>query len=245
VRVLPQNMENDEIERAAGVALGSLLPAKSGDRYNLSFQQFMKWCEINGVQDISENVLLAYFQQRSTVLKSPSSLWSEYSMLKMTLSLNRNQDISKFTKLKMFLKRKNQGFVPKKSKIFSKEEIEKFLVEAPNQIYLMMKVVTIMGVAGACRGDELHKMKLKDVECDKENVAVVNIKESKNNMLRRFVVSNSADSQVDYLKLLRDYIKLRPRNAQDERLFYRYERGRCVNQVVGKHTIATHGTHDE
>jgi integrase len=136
-------------------------------------------------------------------------------------------------------------FEKEKSGIFSKEEIEKFLVEAPNQIYLMMKVVTIMGVAGACRGDELHKMKLKDVERDKENVAVVNIKESKNNMLRRFVVSNSADSQVDYLKLLRDYIKLRPRNAQDERLFYRYERGRCVNQVVGKHTIAKVGTHDE
>jgi hypothetical protein len=56
-------MENDEIERAAGVALGSLLPAKSGERYNLTFQQFIKWCEINGVQDnISENVLLAYFQ---------------------------------------------------------------------------------------------------------------------------------------------------------------------------------------
>jgi type IV secretory pathway ATPase VirB11/archaellum biosynthesis ATPase len=61
--------------------------------------------------------------------------------------------------LKMTLSLKNLGFVPKKSKIFYKEEIEKFLVEAPNQIYLMMKVVTLMGVTGACPGDELHKMK--------------------------------------------------------------------------------------
>jgi hypothetical protein len=34
---LPQNMECDGIERAAGIALGSLLPVKSGEPYNLTF----------------------------------------------------------------------------------------------------------------------------------------------------------------------------------------------------------------
>jgi hypothetical protein len=76
---------------------------------------------------------------------------------------------------------------------------------------------------------------MKDVEYDKANVAVVNIKESKNNMLRSFVVSNSADSQVDYLKLLPDYIKLRPQNAQDERLFYRYEGSWKTYHCQGRH----------
>jgi hypothetical protein len=36
-------MECDGIERAAGITLGSLLPVKSGERYNLTFQQFIQW----------------------------------------------------------------------------------------------------------------------------------------------------------------------------------------------------------
>jgi hypothetical protein len=40
-QAFPQNMEYDGIERAAGIALGSLLPVKSGERYNLTFQQLI------------------------------------------------------------------------------------------------------------------------------------------------------------------------------------------------------------
>jgi hypothetical protein len=34
-------MECDGIERAAGITLGSFLTVKSGERYNLTFQQFI------------------------------------------------------------------------------------------------------------------------------------------------------------------------------------------------------------
>jgi hypothetical protein len=40
-QAIPHNMECDGIERAAGITLGSLLPVKSGERYNLTFQQFI------------------------------------------------------------------------------------------------------------------------------------------------------------------------------------------------------------
>ena len=47
---------------------------------------------------------------RSTILKSAESLWPEYSMLKTTISVEENIDISRFLKLKAFLKHKNDGY---------------------------------------------------------------------------------------------------------------------------------------
>jgi hypothetical protein len=40
-QALLQNMECGGIERAAGIALGSLLRVKSSERYKLTFQQFI------------------------------------------------------------------------------------------------------------------------------------------------------------------------------------------------------------
>ena len=39
-----------------------------------------------------------------------------------------------------------------KKKILEKADTEKFLSEAPRNIYLMMKVATIFSIAGACHG---------------------------------------------------------------------------------------------
>ncbi|KAJ8914926.1 hypothetical protein NQ315_016080 [Exocentrus adspersus] len=72
---------------------------------------------------VTENCMLAYFVEKSKTLKSPASLWSEYSMLKSTLSIKENVDISKFLKLEAFLKRKNDGYKPKRSRVFTRKEM--------------------------------------------------------------------------------------------------------------------------
>jgi integrase len=224
------------IQDAANIACGSLLPAKSKVRYNICFESFMNWCASKDIEEISENVLLAYFLEKANVLKSPTSLWSEYSMLKLTISIYKNLDISKFQRLKAFLKRKNDGYQPKKSQVFTSEEITKFLQEAQNDTYLMKKVVTIFGVAGACRSDELYNLRVQDVQ-HKNSVIMVHISSTKNNVPRKFVVTNGEDEN-NWITIVQRYMELRPKNAEDKRFFYRYERGRCVNQVVGKHTIS-------
>jgi integrase len=83
-------------------------------------------------------------------------------MLKGTINLHDGMDISKFNKLIAFLKKKNRGHYPKKSNVFSRQEMNKFLLEAPND-YILMKAVMIMGIAGALRRDELHKMTVDDI----------------------------------------------------------------------------------
>lgn len=131
---------SQEIEEAANAASHNLLPVKSQQRYMETYNIFKNWCHEKKSDVITEKVLLAYFLNRSTKLKSPSSLWSEYSMLKSTIFINDNEDISKYPKLKAFLKRKNDGYKPKKSSIFSRDDMNKFLIEAPDITHLLMKV---------------------------------------------------------------------------------------------------------
>lgn len=128
----------DLVERA-NEATADLLPNKSKKIYEVCYKRFTEWCETKSVGNITENVVLAYLKEKSEILK-PSTLWSEYSMLKATLLINNNVEIRNFQKLIPFLKKKSVGYRPKKSKVFSREQLDKFLVEAPDSKYLMMKV---------------------------------------------------------------------------------------------------------
>lgn len=128
-----------DIQEAASFATMSLLPEKSRKRYNITYDKFMTWCKKKNVSVSTENVILAYLAELSTTYAS-STMWSEYSLLKATLIAKNNIDNSKMPKLVPFLKRKSEGFKPKKAKIFSREEINKFLNDAPDEVYLMMKV---------------------------------------------------------------------------------------------------------
>ena len=99
----------------------------------------MKWKTEKHINGIPENVMLAYFGELAQKYSS-SSLWTFYSMLRSTLNINNNIEIEKYSKLRAFLKRKSHGFQAKKSKILNQQEIKSFLKDAPDQVYLDIKV---------------------------------------------------------------------------------------------------------
>lgn len=224
------------VEKEHNVTLNTL-PKKSREKYERQYELFGSWLNESNVNKISENILLAYFTEKATVLQSPT-LWSIYSMLKATIQVKKDIDISQFKKLTTFLKRKAVGYKPKKSKVLTGNEVIAFLKLAPDNINLLRKVVLIFGMAGACRKDELTNMLREDVE-DKGSLFIVKVPESKIGKRRTFIICNddSADG-VDYLEIIRSYLKLRPREATSRRLFLRYSNEACYNQPVGVNTIS-------
>lgn len=127
------------VKEIANTVSSSLLPEKSRPLYEKTYGEFINWCNNKQISRYSEDVLLAYFS--SIVEKGLiPSLWPKYSMLKSTLILKHNIDISKFNKLIMYLKRQTTGHTPKKSKVLEKDQIKKFICDAPNSIFLMTKV---------------------------------------------------------------------------------------------------------
>jgi hypothetical protein len=100
----------------------------------------MTWRETRDIKSsFSENILMTYFGELSKKIK-PTSLWTQYSMLRSTLSRHHDVDISKYLRLKALLKRKSIGYKPKRSKTLTSMEIDKFLSEAPDEKHLFTKV---------------------------------------------------------------------------------------------------------
>lgn len=61
-------------------------------------------------------------------------------MLKATLSVKENLDVGNYKRVLALLKRKTVGYEPKKSKVLSRDELNRFFREANDDVYLMIKV---------------------------------------------------------------------------------------------------------
>ncbi|KAJ8963896.1 hypothetical protein NQ317_007196 [Molorchus minor] len=89
-------------------------------------------------------------------------------------------------------------------------------IKAPDDKYLMFKVVAVMGILGACRHEELCQMSLNNIE-DSGNTLVVNIPDSKTKVSRTLTVITET-----YIDLYRKYLALRPAHVNHQRLFIKY-----------------------
>lgn len=89
----------------------------------------------------------------------------------------------------------------------------------------------IIGLAGACRREELCKMSLDDIE-DKKTMLVIKIPNSKTNIERTFVVIGENN-----ISFYRRYLSLRAANTPHRRLFVFYKNGKCTIQPIGIHTF--------
>lgn len=116
-----------------------VLPSLSRKKYDKIYAEFHKWNKLKGSTPVSEQVLLAYFSELAYKTK-PSTLLAYYSMLKATLRINDDIDISSYDQLAKFVKVKNIDYEPAKAKMFTEEDIEKFINEAPDALWLDVKV---------------------------------------------------------------------------------------------------------
>lgn len=134
IELTPESIRTD-----ARNVMDNLLPAKSREKYMKAYGNFIEWRNARGAKNFSESVFLAYFQYLAKT-KQPSTLWSTYSMLKSTVSSNNDVKLDTYSKLIAYLKRMSDGFKPKKSKVFSVKNVETFLNEAPDKVFLAVKV---------------------------------------------------------------------------------------------------------
>jgi len=131
-----------DVLEAAEKAANEVLPTKSKLVYEQNYGRFIKWCTGKNIDgDYSESVLLAYFKYMADDLKFQiPTLWSHYSMIKCLLKLRKGVDIANYHTLRLFLKKKNENYCPKKASVLTKEDFDRFLVEAPDDKYLGIKV---------------------------------------------------------------------------------------------------------
>jgi hypothetical protein len=102
-----------ELKNITDCAVSNLIPEKSKRQYDKCYNVLKERCNKNNVKTVSENVVLVYLMEKSKTVKS-STLWSTYSMLKLTLNIRDGNGVTKFLKLVPFLK-KSQLVIRRKS----------------------------------------------------------------------------------------------------------------------------------
>ncbi|KAJ3623563.1 hypothetical protein MTP99_019782 [Tenebrio molitor] len=212
----------ENILKKANLLREKLLPVKSKAAYEKVYASFCYWRENNKVSAVTEEVILAYLDEKQETL-SPASLWPHYSMLKSSLKVKENLCIEKFCSVTAYLKQINVGHHAKK------------IEEAADETYLFVKAALIFGIAGACRRKELCDLTVNDIQ-DTGEVLIVTLRDTKTHLDRKFTIIGEG-FVVNPLTIYRKYASLRPVNTSHDRFFLFYNNGKCTRQPVGINTF--------
>ena len=114
----------------------------------------------------TEEDFIQYFDYLKGVKKlAANTIWSQYSMLNHKFQALFGEKLQKFPRITMLLKSYENGYVRKKSKIFSKEQIENFLKNAPDDgEFIHIKVAILLCYFGGLRCADLVNINCSDLE---------------------------------------------------------------------------------
>ena len=127
----------DDIREAAKTIQLNSLPEKSKMRYVATFNKYKKWCKEKKTFEFSEDALLVYLDELKC---SPNTLWATFSMIKACSLAFKNVNMSSYKKVFAYIKKKNVGYKPKKSKVFTVENISRLCNENQDPDWLVIKV---------------------------------------------------------------------------------------------------------
>ncbi|KAK7864334.1 hypothetical protein R5R35_009177 [Gryllus longicercus] len=180
-----------EIVKEAAKAENAFIPTKSCKHFEKEYLKFRKWMNEKHANILCEAVVLSFLSEQSTACKA-STLWCTYSKLKVMLKIKDNIDTGTFHKVSLLMKQANMGYQPIKAMVFSQQDVNTFLTKADDETFLLMKVVDIFGIFGACRSVEWYNLCTNDVK-EEGSVLIVNIKVTKNGKPRIFTIVSSEE----------------------------------------------------
>ncbi|KAF7987146.1 hypothetical protein HCN44_001336 [Aphidius gifuensis] len=132
----------DDIRQQADALSKNLLPEKSKELYIQKYNEFIAWMKSRKINSMSEDVLMVYFNHLVVDTNiAPSTAWTRWSMIKSTLQQYHNVDIGNYNKLKAFVERYQKGYKPKKSEIFTAEDMKNFCEKADDRQHLADKMM--------------------------------------------------------------------------------------------------------
>jgi hypothetical protein len=125
-----------------------------------------------------------------------------------------------------FLKKIDKNHTKKKSAVFSRDDIDRYIKEASEPEFMVTKLVALFSLFGGLRKSEVSALCVEDVTSSTDFL-VVQIPQSKTGA-RSFTIIGSGDSQLDCVSLFKRYMTLRS-GVTHTRLFLRIAGRKVVN----------------
>lgn len=136
--------DNDDCSAFVDTTLSKILPDRSKHLYELTYNRFTKWKQDKNIIGITEDVILEYLYHLRTI-SAVSTLRSRITMIRSTIDINDDIDIFQYERVRLFWKKTSisarNNSTRKLIKIFCLNDIEKFLRESPDNLYLLIKVL--------------------------------------------------------------------------------------------------------
>ena len=144
-------------DKSANEIMNGLGPLKSADRYNLEWSKFEEF-RANPGEEPGEGDYIRYFDflHEAKEFKA-STLWKTYAMLNSMHQRKYGNRLQLWPRLKMLLKRYNQGYERTTASIFSQEQIKQALqLDYSSPKWIMWKAVVATAFCGGLRGIEVR-----------------------------------------------------------------------------------------
>jgi integrase len=184
----------------------NMIPEKSRDTYERHWNNFEAWIKEKKVSRITQNVILAYFHEIMPKYKA-SSLWTILSAIKAISKTKPNVNLGDLECVHAVLKQKQSKETVKKSPVFTRDQMDKFLQEAQGMKYLVPKLALLFSINGALRGCELNRLKFGDVTIYSDHL-MVRVNNTKRNPEGRsfFLLEDKENPWKCPLKLYLEYL---------------------------------------
>lgn len=129
----------DEVKNLSTEAKEKLVPEKSNKLYQQAYCIYRRWLQTTKYSSTTKDTVLAYFNYLSKK-NAPSTCWTTFSKLKSLIKLKENINIGTYYDVIAFLKQNKKGYKPKQSEISTSEQVKDFILHAPDELFLDVKV---------------------------------------------------------------------------------------------------------
>jgi integrase len=204
------NWLDQEIAKAVKV----MLPKASKEHYERTYEKFNNWRKEKKLEGkTSEKEVFAYLfhMMESGKWQSPGTIWSKFSMLKTMILSQEGLDIKETAmnnKIQTWLKRLSAPHKVKQANMFTKEEVSRYLKEAPAS-YLDHKLILLVGIYTGLRCDTISRLEWRHIDMANSKVHIFVDYDSKTDQGANGTwfsfPSNSADPALDPFLLFSKY----------------------------------------
>ena len=216
---------------------------KSKTRYDDQWEDFLNFCNLEEKQKPEDENFILYFNHLKTEKEfASSSLWAKYSMMNYKMQAIHRIKLQSYPRLTALMKSFGQGYVRKAAGVFTSQEIENFIKEAPdNDEFIYMKTAVIMAYCGGLRCADLVNINISDMEFDECSGTWVNYEVSKQYGQE---IRNKFNIPLEFCQYLKNYDKkIYESNVNTGRLMKTFRRrkngdGYFTNQPMGVNTLA-------
>jgi integrase len=212
-----------------------LLPDSSKDLYLKEYNRFKNWCKEKKCPNyLSSSIIESYFKELSEQYV-PSTLWSKFSMLKKTLLIFDKFELTNWNKISQWLKNQDKYHKRKKATTFSRQEIDLFLEQAPDDSYFIHKLAFLIGLYGGLRIGELGLLNFEDIEEVSNGLRII-IRRSKTDQAGEgnvFIIPPDKTPSRCAVKYYRQYLS-KISFKKTGRFFHQYRNKKVTRQNLGK-----------